>query len=173
MSAWRLNCSYECQWNGALHCGHLFLVTIKMIRHCKWYMCWQVPKIYAPCDLNGEQQIRHSLYYFFGKGWGVGHKIFLVFFDTMMTYSQLSLGCVAQFTLTFSNIFSKLSRNILDILGHDVKPCDWNLPSSWHSACILMISTSNCVAWDVARIHARSMWFKFHLVAFRNVLASF
>ncbi len=119
MATQKLNCSYECRWNGDLCCGHLLLVTIKMIRHCEWYMCWQMPKIDAPSSLNGEQQIRHSSP-FFVKGWCVGHKISLVFFDMVVTHSQLSLGCVA----TFFSIFGKLSGNISNILGHDVKPCD-------------------------------------------------
>jgi hypothetical protein len=56
----RLNYSYRHQWNGALHCGHLLLATLKVIMHYKWYMCWQVPKIHAPSNTNGEQQISHS-----------------------------------------------------------------------------------------------------------------
>jgi hypothetical protein len=74
MATQRLYCSYKCQWNGTLHYGHLFLTTIKMIRHCGWYMCWQVPKIHAPFGPNGEQQIKNSFPF-----WGVGHKISLVF----------------------------------------------------------------------------------------------
>jgi hypothetical protein len=77
MATQRLNCSYKCRWNEALHCGHL-LTTIKVIRHCG-YMCWQVPKIHAPYDPNGEQQIEHSSL-FCVKGWGVGQKSSLVFF---------------------------------------------------------------------------------------------
>jgi hypothetical protein len=41
MIAWRLNCSYRCKWNGALHCGHLLLTIIKVIKHCGWYMGWK------------------------------------------------------------------------------------------------------------------------------------
>jgi hypothetical protein len=82
MAIQKLNCSYRHQWNGALHCGHLFLATIKTIRHCGWYMCWQVPKIHAPFGPNGEQQIRHS-----SPFWGLGHKISLVFSSRMVTYS--------------------------------------------------------------------------------------
>jgi hypothetical protein len=90
-----------------------------------------------------------------------------------VTYSQSSLGCVAQSMLAFSCIFGKLLIKILDILGHDVKPCDWNLPSSHYCACILRSSTSICVVQDVAKIHARCMWFELCLVTFTNVLASF
>jgi len=91
MAAQRLNCSYKCRWNEALHCGHL-LTTIKAIRHCG-YMCWQVPKIHAPYEPNGEQQIEHSSL-FCMKGWGVGQKSSLVFSDKVVTYSQSSSRCV-------------------------------------------------------------------------------
>jgi hypothetical protein len=74
MAIQRLSCPYRRQWNRALHCGHLFLATIKMIRHCGWYMCWQVPKIHVPFGPNGEQQIRHD-----SPFWGVGHKISFFF----------------------------------------------------------------------------------------------
>jgi len=60
MAAWRINYLYKHQWNGVLHFGHLLLATIKVIKHCVWYMCWQVPKIHAPFNPNGEQQIRYS-----------------------------------------------------------------------------------------------------------------
>jgi hypothetical protein len=166
--AWILNFSYRCQWNGALHCEHLLFTTIKVIRHCKWYMCWQVLKIHASSSWNGKQQIRHSSP-FCMKGWGVGHKNSLVFVDTTMTYSQSSLGCVIQSMLALSAILGKLSKNISDILGHGVKPCDWNFPFSWYFVYILINSASIFVVRDVPKIHARFMWFEFHLVTFINV----
>jgi hypothetical protein len=89
----KLNCSYRHWWNGALHCGHFLLATIKVIRHCRWYMCWQLPKIHAPSSPNGEQQIRHNSPLCV-KGWCVGHKSSLVFFYTVMTYSQLHSKCI-------------------------------------------------------------------------------
>jgi hypothetical protein len=171
MAAWILNCLYRCQWNGAPHYGHLFLATIKVIRHCRWYTCWQVPKIHAPFGPNGEQQIRNSSP-FCMKGWGVGHKNSLVFVDMMITYSQSSLGCVTQLMLALSAILGKLSRNISNILGHDVKACDWNLPFSCFTY-ILTNSASIYIAWDATKIHARFMWFEFHLVAFTNISQMF
>jgi uncharacterized membrane protein YciS (DUF1049 family) len=86
MVIWKLNYSYRHRWNGALHCGHLFLTNSKMIKHYGRYMCWQVPKIHAPSGSNGEQQIRHSSP-FCVKSWGVGHNSSLIFVDTSMTYS--------------------------------------------------------------------------------------
>jgi hypothetical protein len=79
------------------------------------------------------------------------------------------LGCIAQFMFAFSTILGKLSWNILDILGHDVKPCDQNLPSSQYFSCFLTNFACICIVWNVAKIHARCMWFEFHLVAFTNV----
>jgi hypothetical protein len=67
-----------------------------------------------------------------------------------VTYSQSNSGCVAQSMLSFSCIFGKLLGSILDILGHDVKSCNRNLPSSHYSACILTNSASICVVQDVA-----------------------
>ncbi len=99
--AWRLNCSYRHWWNGALHCGHLLLVTINVIKHCGWYMCWQVPKIHVPSGPNGEQQIKHSSP-FCVKGWGVGHKSSFFFF--------WHKGCVAHSMLPFSYIFGTQSK---------------------------------------------------------------
>jgi hypothetical protein len=169
----RLNCLYKRRWNGALHCGHdLLLATIKVIRHCKWYLCWQVPKIHAPSSPNGEQQIKHNSP-FCGKGSSVGHKSSPIFSNMVVTYSQSNSRCVAQFIFAFFCIFGKLLGNILDILGHDVKSCDRNLPSSHYSTYIFTSSTSICVVQDVAKIHARCMWFEICLVTFTNVSTSF
>jgi hypothetical protein len=123
MAVWKLNCSYRCWWNGALHYGYLLFVTIKIIKDYGWYMCWQMPKSHAPSGLNGEQKIKHSSP-FYVKGWSVGHKSFFFFFDTTMTYSKSSSGCIAQTMFLVSYIYSKLSRNISNILGHDVKLYD-------------------------------------------------
>ncbi len=84
-----------------------------------------------------------------------GPQEFLNFFRHEVTYSQSNLGCVIQSMFAFSYIFGKLSWNIFDILGHDVKPCDWNLPSSRYSACILMSFASIYVAQDPTKIHAK------------------
>ncbi len=73
---------------------------------------------------------------------------------------------------SFYEIFGKLSRNILDILGHDVKFCDLNLPFSQYFAYILTNSTSICITQNAAKIHARCMWFKFRLVPFTNASIS-
>jgi hypothetical protein len=97
MAVQKLNCMYRCKWNGALHCEHLLLATIKMIRHCEWYLCWQMPKICASFGPNGEQQINHNSP-FCVKGWSVGHKSSL-FLNTAMTYSQLSSRCVTNLCL--------------------------------------------------------------------------
>ncbi len=69
----------------------------------------------------------------------------------------------------FSTILGRLSWNILDILGHDVKLCDQNLPYSQYFSCFLTNFACICIVWDVAKIHARCMWFGFHLVTFTNV----
>jgi hypothetical protein len=90
-----------------------------------------------------------------------------------VTYSQSSSWCVTQFMLPLFCIFGKLLGNILDIRGHDVKPCDQYLPSSQYSACIVMNFASICVVQNVAKIHARCMWFKFCFVTFINVLVYF
>jgi hypothetical protein len=37
-------------------CGptlHFLLATITVIKHCEWYMCWQVPKSHVPFCPNG------------------------------------------------------------------------------------------------------------------------
>jgi len=94
IAAWRLNCSYRHWWNGALHCGHRLLPIINMIRHCGWYMCWQVLKIHAPSGPNGEQQIKHSSP-FCVKGWGVGHKSSSFFWHKgCVTYSIFAFSCI-------------------------------------------------------------------------------
>jgi hypothetical protein len=46
------------------------------------------------------------------------------------------------------------------ILGHDVKPCDQNLGSSWYYVWIHTCSTSICVAQDAPKIHVSSMLFE-------------
>jgi hypothetical protein len=161
MVVWKLNCSYRCQWNGALHYGHLLFATIKVIKDYGWYMCWQMPKSYPPSSLNGEQQIRHS-FPFCVKGWSLGHKSFFIFSNTTVTYSKSSSRCVAQSMHLLSYIYSKLSRNISDIFGHDVKLCDWNLSSSWYFVCILTSFIFIYVTWDAAKIHANCMLLKFH-----------
>ncbi len=98
----------------------------------------------------GSNKIRHS-FPFCVKCWGMGHKNSRVFSDMAMTYSQSSLGCVTQSMLTFSTILGKLSRNISNILSHDVKLCDWNLPFSQYSACILTNSISINVTHHTAK----------------------
>jgi hypothetical protein len=70
-------------------------------------------------------------------------------------------------------IFGKLLGNISNILGHDVKPYDQNIPFSWYSAWIFMSSPSICVVQDVAKIHPSYMLFEFRRLTFTNVLASF
>jgi hypothetical protein len=60
----------------------------------------------------------------------------------------------------------------MDILGHDVKLCDQNLPSSWYSTCILTSSTSIYVIQDATKIHASCMLLEFRWVAFTNASAS-
>jgi len=99
MAAQKMNCTYRHWWNGALHCELLLLVTIKVIRHCEWYLCWQMPKIHAPFGPNGEQQIKHSSP-FCMKGWSWATRI-PFFFYTAMTYSQLSSRCVTNLCLHF------------------------------------------------------------------------
>jgi hypothetical protein len=96
MATWRLHCSYRHWWNGALHRGHLLLAIINVIRHCGWYMCWQVPKIHAPSGPNGEQQIKHSSP-FCVKGWGcfIWHK-------GCVTHAMLSFFCIFDTQSTFS-----------------------------------------------------------------------
>ncbi len=59
------------------------------------------------------------------QGWGVGHKISPIFSKTKMKYSQSNSRCVGQSKFFVWCNFNKLSKNILDILGHDVKLCDW------------------------------------------------
>jgi len=83
MAAWKLNCLYGHQWNEVLHYAQL-LTTSKFMRHCRWYMCWQVPNYHAPFSPNGEQQIMHS-FPFYMKVWGVGHKNSPNVFYTTMT----------------------------------------------------------------------------------------
>ncbi len=129
-----------------LHCGHLFLATIKMIKHCGWYMCWQVPKIHVPFGPNEEQQITHSPFYV--KHWGVCHKSFPISF-TWQWHSQSNLGCVPQSMLALSCIFGKLLKNISNIMGHDVKPCDYNLPFSRYFVFIFTSFASIYVAWSM------------------------
>jgi len=162
----KLNCSYRHRWNGALHCGHLFLATIKVIRHCGWYMCWQVPRIHAPSSPNGEQQIKHSPHFTWSiKVWATKVPHFFLHNNDIFL---LNLGCVTQSMFTFFYIFSKLLWNISHILGHDVKLCDQNLPFSWYSIFSFTSFASIYIAWYVAKIHARCMWFEFRLVTFTH-----
>ncbi len=81
----------------------------------------------------------------------MGHRSSPIFSNMVMTYSQSNWRCVTQFMLTSSTILGKLSRNISNILGHDVKPCDWNLPFSRYSAYIFMNSTSTCVTQNALK----------------------
>jgi hypothetical protein len=126
----------------------------------------------AGASPNGEQKIKHSSP-FCMKHWNAGHKSSFVYFYMTVTYFQLNLGCVIQFMFAFFCIIDKLSRNISNILSHDVKSCDQNFPSSWYFACILTNSASIYVVQDVAKIHARWMWLEFHWVVFTNVSTFF
>jgi hypothetical protein len=132
MATQRLNCSYRHRWNGVLHCGHLLLATVKVMRHCKWYICWQVPKIHVSFGSNGEQKIRHSSP-FCMKGWGVGHKSSLFFLIRQWQIPNRAQDVSPNLYLHFPPS-GKLLENVSYILGHDVKPCDQNLPSSWYSS---------------------------------------
>ncbi len=67
----------------------------------------------------------------------------------------------------------KLSRNISNILGHDVKPCHWNFPSSRYSTWIYKSFTSIYVAWNAIKIYVNYMLFEFHKVIFINISTSF
>jgi hypothetical protein len=126
-----------------------------------------------PCTFWSKWGITNKAYFpVLCEGLRCGPQKFPIFFGMEMTYSQSNLRCVAQSMFAFSYIFGKLLINILNILGHDVKPCDQNLPSSQYFTCILMNSTSICIAQDVAKIYAFCMWFKFCLVAFKNALTS-
>jgi hypothetical protein len=102
-----LNCLYKCERNGALHCGHLFLTTIKVIRDCKWYMCWQVPKNHVLSCSNGEQQIRHSSP-FCMKAWDVGHKNSFFFLTRQWHIPIWAWMCCPVYVPIFC-IFNKLS----------------------------------------------------------------
>ncbi len=85
MVVWRLNCLYKNKLNGALHCRHLLLAAIKVIRDYKWYMCWQVLKNIVPSGPNGEQQKKHSSP-FCVKAWDVGHENSPSFSNTTMAF---------------------------------------------------------------------------------------
>ncbi len=169
MAIWKFD--DKCWWNGALHFGHLLLTTIKVIRHCRWDMCWQVLKIYSPSTLNGEQQIRHSSH--FAWRFEVWATKIPLFFLTRQWYIPNRVQDVSPNLCLFSYIFGKLLENIVNILGHDVKLCDWNLPSSWYSTYIFTSSTPISIARDVTKIHARCMWFEFCWLAFINTSTSF
>jgi hypothetical protein len=52
------------------------------------------------------------------KGWNASHKSSPIFSNMIVTYSYSSSGCVAQFMLTFSNIFGKLLGNIQNVCSH-------------------------------------------------------
>jgi hypothetical protein len=88
-------------------------------------------------------------------------------------YSQSSSKCVAQFMFPISYIFGKLSRNISDILVHDVRPRGRIILLSWYSVCIFISFTYMCVVWNVAKIHVSWLLFEFHWVAFTNILITF
>ncbi len=104
-----------------------------------------VPKSHVLFGPNGEQQIKHSSPIRM-KGWSVGHKSSLIFSTIILIHSQSSLRCVQQFMLTISYIFSKLSWNISNILGHDVKPCGRKVLVSWYFVCIFINFTYVYVA---------------------------
>ncbi len=131
-----------------------------------------VPKSHVPCGPNWEQQIKHSSP-FCMKGWSVGHKSSLIFSTIVVIYSQSSSRCVAQFMFPISYIFGKLSRNISDILDHDVKPCGQNVLFSWYFACIFISFPYVRIAWNVAKIHVSWLLPEFHWVAFTNISTSF
>jgi hypothetical protein len=130
-----------------------------------------VPKSHVPFGPNGEQQIKHSSLICM-KGWSVGHKSSLIFSTILLIHSQSSLKCVEQFMLTIFYIFGKLSWNISNILGHDVKPCGQNVLVSWYFVCIFINFTYICVAWNATKIHVSWLLLEFHWVAFTNFSAS-
>jgi hypothetical protein len=172
MVIWKLNCLYRCWWNGVLHCGHLFFPTIKVIMHYGLYMCWQVPNCHVLSNPKGEQCMKHW-FPFCMKAWSVGHKNSHVFFEPTMRYSQSNLGSISQSTLLISYRFSKLSKNILNILGPDVKPCDWNISSSQCSLWIHISFISIYVIRNAPKIHASYILFEFYKLTFANVSTSF
>jgi len=130
-----------------------------------------VPKSHVPFGPNGEQQIKHNSP-FCMKGWGVGHKSSLIFSTIVVIHSQSSLKCVAQFMLPIYYIFGKLSWNISNIPGHDVKPCGQNVLFSWYFTWIFISFTYIYVAWLATKIHVSWLLLEFHWVAFTNISAS-
>ncbi len=116
MVAWRLNCAYRQWWNGALHCELLFLVTINIIKHYRWYICEQVPNCHIPFGPYGLQQIMHWSPLLV-NGWGGNQSSSLVFIEVAMKYSHLNSRCGGKSTLLVFYIFDKLFTKKLDILG--------------------------------------------------------
>jgi hypothetical protein len=109
-----------------------------------------------------------------------GPQEFPYFFKHSGEIFPIEPRCVAQSMLEFSCIFGKFSGNISNILCHDVRVflklrswCDWNLPFSWYFSCILVSFASICVVQNVAKIHAKCMWFEFCLITPTNASTSF
>jgi len=102
------------------------------------------------------------------KGLTCGYKSSFVFSKTWMRYSQSISGCVGRSTFSVLCNFSKLSRSILEILGHDFKLCDRNLSLSWLKlGCVLALHI--CVAQDAPKTHVNCMLFETSWVVMANM----
>jgi hypothetical protein len=128
-----------------------------------------------PCSFSSKWRVTNkALVPILCEGWGVGHKSSPIFSKTTMKYSQSKSRWVGRSKFLVWCNFSKLLKNISDILGHDVKLCDWNFPSSQYSTWIHMNSTSIYLAWYALEIPANfCILFEFNKVAFMNISTSF
>jgi len=105
------------------------LPPLTLLKHYEWYMCGRMLNCHELSSPYELQQITHWSPLLVNH-LGVGQRYSPIFIKMVVIYSHSNLRCINQSMLLIYCIFYKLSINISNILGHDVKPCDQKKLSS-------------------------------------------